>query len=127
MINELTSMLSEDESLEAPIYGCLMQGRLCPRNYFGFFAITDNNLLIAILNPLNGKKIDWYNKVPLDIKKVNIKKSIIPKQYVAKIFFKEGNPCKIRMSKALLCGDFVDQKINVEIFLNNLSKYAKKA
>lgn len=117
-------MLTGEEVLYSPIFGCLQQGGLSPYNYFGFFGLTDKELLIALLNPLNGKRIDWYNRVPLDIKAVNIHRAILPKQYVVKIKFNGGNPCKIRMSQWLLSGGFVEQEQNVTTFIERLKLYA---
>lgn len=123
MLDVLKSILNENEIFYTPFYGCLMNNPFSLSNYFGFFARTDSDLLIAILDPFNAKKIKWYTRVPLDIKKVKIHKSLIPKQYVIKMVFNQGKPCKIRMSKKLFCGDFIDQEQNVTSFLEYFTQY----
>lgn len=128
MLSSLRSSLKNGEQLHSPFYGCLLESgflKTINSNKFGFFGRTDSNLLIAILNPLNGKKIQWFNRVPLDVRNVKIHKSLIPKQYVIKIVFNEGRPCKIRVSLKLFGGDFIDQENNVMDFITFLSKYAK--
>ena len=128
MIESLTSLLADNEHLYSPFYGCLVPEGFFKTAYdlrFGFFGRTDPDLLIALLSPLNGKKIMWTIRVPLDIKEVKIKKSFIMKQYIVKLFFNEGNPCKIRFSKKLLIGDFINQNQNVTEFLYYLEQYIK--
>lgn len=123
MMSALTSMLNEGEAIYTPFYGCLMQRGFLSHNYFGFFGRTQNCLVMAILNPFDGKRIDWVNRIPLDIDRVKIHKSLIPYQYVVKIQFAVGKPCKIRMSKKLLCGDFNEQEQNVSGFLEFLALF----
>lgn len=125
MLSSLTSMLKKGEQLYTPCYGCLMAEGLFKKtfvNEFGYFGRTNSHLLIAILSPL-GNRVKWMNRVPLDIKKVKIHKSFIPKQYVIKIIFHEGRPCKIRLSLKLFGGGFVDQEYNVLNFITFLTEY----
>lgn len=125
MTSTLVSILKQDETLLEPFYGCLMQRGLSLVNYFGFFGRTNSHLLIAILNPFNAKKIDWFTRIPLDIKRVKIHKSLFSKQYIIKIVFNKGNPCKIRVSKKVFGGDFVHQEQNVSSFIEFLTQYTK--
>lgn len=126
MVSSLSSMLKNGEQLYDPFYGCLMETgffKTVNSNRFGFFGRTNSDLLIAILSPLNGKRIDWVNRVPLDVRKIRIHKSLIPKQYIIKIVFNEGNPCKIRVSLKLLGSDFIDQEENARNFMAFLNQY----
>lgn len=124
MLDSLSSLLEEGETLQAPVYGCLMERGFFPHNYFGFFGLTESQLLIAILNPFDGKRIDWVNRVPLRIRRVTIRKSLVLFQYTVKLRFLEGNPCRLRLSTKLFCGDFDDQAANVTAFLDGLRRYA---
>lgn len=95
MICSLSDLLENGEILRFPIYGTLTQRN---KHWFGFFGLTDNFLLIALLEG-SSKVISWTNRIPLDIKKVSIKKSQIPSQYKVCIEFNEGKPCNMRVSK----------------------------
>lgn len=128
MLSSLESMLKKGEQLYNPFYGCLINGgffRARNSYKYGFFGRTDSDLLIAIISPLNVKRIEWFNRVPLDVRKVRIHKSFIPNQYVIKIIFNEGNPCKIRISLKLFGGGYVHQKDNVTSFIAFLDEYMK--
>mgnify|MGYP006956126744 FL=1 len=124
MFNELGKMLCNGEKFYFPVYGMIRRKKSVSVADFGFFALTDNHLLVAVLNPFDGNKIDNYYKIPLDIKYVKIRKTPILKFSVLKIYFNSGESCKIQMSKKLLIGDFTDQEKNVENFLKFFLKYA---
>lgn len=84
-------------------------------------------MLIALINPMNVTTIDWINRVPLDIHRVDIKKTLFLKQYIIKIFFKnDSKPLKIRVSTLTKNNDFINQQNNVLCFLKYLSKYKKE-
>lgn len=96
--------------------------------------MTDNDCMLSSLesmlkkgeqlySPFNGKNIEWFNRVPLDIEKVKIHKSFIPNQYVMKIVFNEGKPIKIRISLKVFGGKFIHQKDNALNFIEFLTKY----
>lgn len=75
MTDALTALLEEGETLYSPVYGCLMERELFrAANHFGFFGRTDTHLLIAILNPFNGKRIDWTARVPLSVRKATLRR-----------------------------------------------------
>ena len=50
----------------------------------------------------SSKKIGWISRIPLDIKSVQVKKTLIPFQYKIHIEFKEGSPCDLRVSKKVV-------------------------
>ena len=95
MIQSLSDLLEGDEILKFPIYGTLLQKNA---HWFGFFGLTDTHLLVALLKG-SSKKIEWTSRVPLDVKAVKIKKSLLPFQYKVKIEFHEGLPCHLQASK----------------------------
>lgn len=68
------------------------------KRWFGFFGLTDDYLLIALLEG-GSKIISWTSRIPLDVKVVRIKKSLIPSQYKVRIEFYEGLPCNMRVLK----------------------------
>ena len=68
MMKSLFDLLEDGEKLLYPIYGTLKQKK---NNYFGYFGLTENHLLIALLQG-SSKKINWTTRIPLDLKKVNL-------------------------------------------------------
>jgi hypothetical protein len=124
----LTSMLEENEQLYNSFYGTLTTVgfyRTVADYKYGFFGRTDSHILIAILNILDGKEVEWATKIPMDIKKVKICKSILPKYHTIKIYFNDHKPIAIKMWEKLLIGDFVNQQKNVTEFLNYFKQYTK--
>lgn len=116
MMKSLTDLLEEGEILQYPIYATLMQKG---KHWFGYFGVTDEYLLIALLEG-SSQTISWTSRIPLDIKAVNVKKSLIPAQYKVKIEFNEGDPCNIRVSKKVV--GFDTQEENVTGFITYLEK-----
>lgn len=86
-------------------------------SYYGFFGFTSGHLLIALLHGVK-KEINWVSRVPLDIKTVKIRRSLIPGQYILVIKFNEGNPFKARISKWVYGIDC--QRENVGQFIDRL-------
>lgn len=95
MMKSLSDLLEDGEKLLYPIYGTLKQKK---DNYFGYFGLTENHLLIALLQG-SSKKINWTTRIPLDLKKVTIKKCLLPQQYNICIEFNEGENACLRVSK----------------------------
>ena len=95
MIQSLSALLENNEILKFPIYGTLLQKS---KHWFGFFGLTDGHLLIALLEG-SSQVLSWASRVPLDVKAVRVKKSLIPAQYKVHIEFHEGPPCNMRVSK----------------------------
>ena len=67
----------------------------------------------------SGTEVSYTIKVPLEIKKVKIRKSLFPKQYIVKIKFFEGAPCKLRVP--LKAYQIEKQKENFELFCKELT------
>ncbi len=112
MIQALTDMLENGETLMHPIYGLLVQGG---RQYYGYFGFTENFLLIALVS---GKTVTDTIRVPLDINSVKIKKNIFLNEHVIDISFNEGAPCRITAFPKVLAID--SQKENFPRFLSYL-------
>ena len=111
MMKSLVDLLEDGEKLQYPIYATLMQKS---KHWFGYFGLTDKYLLVALLEG-SSQIISWTSRIPLDLKTVNIKKSLIPAQYKIKMEFNEGNPCNIRVSKKVV--GFDTQEENVDGFI----------
>lgn len=116
MVKTLTDLLEAGETLMHPIYGILNQGNM---QYYGYFGFTEKYLLIALLS---GKQVTYTTRIPLDIKSVSIKKTLIFRQYVIDISFNEGTPCRITASPKVLT--IAAQKENLPKFLEFLSERA---
>lgn len=112
MIQALTDMLENGETLMHPIYGLLVQGG---RQYYGYFGFTEKVLLIALVS---GKTVADTIRVPLDINSVKIKKNIFLNEHVIDISFNEGAPCRITAFPKVLAID--SQKENLPKFLSYL-------
>jgi len=120
MIEALTDLLEDDETLMHPIYGLLNQGNT---QYYGYFGFTEHYLLIALVSG-TGKQITYTTRVPLDIKSIRVKQTAIFKQFVIDIAFNEGAPCRITASPKVLTID--TQKENLPSFLEHLYTIAPK-
>ena len=112
MIQALTDMLENGETLMHPIYGLLVQGG---RQYYGYFGFTEKVLLIALVS---GKTVTDTIRVPLDINAVKVKKNIFLNEHVIDISFNEGAPCRITAFPKVLAID--SQKENLPKFLSYL-------
>jgi hypothetical protein len=112
MIESLTDLSEDGETLMHSIYGVLNQGNI---QYYGFFGFTENYLLIALVS---GKQITYTTRIPLDIRSIKIKQTAVFKQFVIDIAFNDGAPCSITASPKVLMID--SQKDNLPQFLNYL-------
>lgn len=87
MTESLSALLEDGEELLYPVYGTLRQKH---NHWFVFFGLTEHCLLIALLKG-NSKEIDRTAHVPLDIKKVTVKRRILFPMCKIDIDFTEGN------------------------------------
>lgn len=120
MQQSLSDLLENGETLRYPIYGTLLQGG---QHWFGFFGLTEKCLLIVLLEG-SSQIISWTSRVPLNIKEVNIKKSLVLSQYKIHIDFTEGNPCNIRVSKKVY--GIECQEENLKGFMEEIQKEGKR-
>lgn len=117
MMESLSSMLEEGETLRFPFYGSLVKEKLA---YFGFFGLTENALLVALLGRGN-EDISSYSRIPLDIKEVHIKKTLIPTGYKITIFTNDNTFCQIQAYKKVL--NINCQAENVTAFVTYLEAF----
>lgn len=96
MMQSLSGLLENGEILRHPFYAYSKN-----HHWFGFWGLTDNYLLSALLVG-SSKKIGWTSRIPLDIKAVRVNKSIVPFQYKIRIEFHEGSPCNLRASRKVV-------------------------
>ena len=116
MMKSLTDLLEEGETLQYPIYATLMQKS---KHWFGYFGLIDKYLLAALLEG-SSQIVSWTSRIPLDLKEVKVKKSLIPAQYKIEIEFNEGNPCNIRVAKKVV--GFELHEANVGGFIKYLEQ-----
>lgn len=117
MLKSLSDLSENGETIKNPIYGTLLQGK---RHYFGYFGLTDNYLLIALLLG-DSKSVGYTSRIPLNsIRQVKLKKSLIPLQYKIYIDFDEGQPAKIQVSKKVY--GFETQEENLKLFLECINR-----
>ena len=115
MTNSLTNLLDESETLKCSFFAILLQEI---GFYSGYWGLSEENLLGAVLT-FSGKDVSYTIKVPLkEIKKVKIRKSLFPRQYIVKIKFIKGNPCKLRVP--LKAYQIENQKENFEYFCKEI-------
>ena len=114
MMESLTQLLEEGETLKYPIYGMLRQGN---SQYYGYFGLTENALVIALISGSN--VVTYTNRVALDaIRSVKIKRTKILKECHITIGFAEGVPCEIQAMPKVLTID--TQKENLPKFIECL-------
>lgn len=116
MVTSLTELLTDGETLRAPIYGTLVQGR---RQFCGFFGLTEHFLLSALLSGYS-QEVLWTCRAALDLRAVTVKKSLVPLQSVITIAFRQGPPAKIRVSQKAL--GIKGQAANLAEFIDTLQK-----
>lgn len=118
MNKTLTDLLGEDEKLLFPIYGSLCRGKDVRE---GFFAFTERNLLIALLD---GETVAETMVIPLDISSCAVSREKISRQYTVDIRFNERKPLKIKNHKKM--SDIDTQEKNFSSFLDHLSSISPK-
>lgn len=116
MIQALTDLLENGETLMHPIYGVLVQGE---RRYYGYFGLTKDFLLIALIS---GNVVTYTSRVPLDLKSVKIKKKFFFHEHVIDISFNEGAPGRIIAFPKVFNID--SQKENLSNFISYLKNKA---
>jgi hypothetical protein len=118
MNKTLTELLEEDENLLFPIYGSLCRGKDVQD---GFFAFTERNLLIALLD---GETVAETMVIPLNISSCAVSRERMSKQYTIDIRFNERRPLKIKAHKKV--ADIDTQEQNFHSFLGHLSSISPK-
>ncbi len=120
MYQVLNAELKPGETLISPIYGTLVQEQM---TYHGYFAFTEERLLVALLN---GAKFEiaWTLHTPLELACYSVKKTFVPGQRIIRIHFTQGRPCHILAPskvRGITC-----QKENLTGFLAHLDTLTTK-
>lgn len=117
MIEALSDMLQDGETLMHPIFG-YVKGAFQQFAYFGF---TENHFLIAYLS---GERVTDTMRIPLNITLVQIKKSKLLKEHTIHILFdKKGSYTICAFPKVL---KIKSQEESFPLFLEQLKSKAKK-
>ncbi len=118
MIPALSILLEIGETLKAPIYGTLLQ----KRNYtFGYLGLTENALLVSLLQG-DSQKLKGTSRILFsNIQRTKVRKSLIPLQYILRIYLTDGDMIKFRISKKVY--GFATQEENLDIFLRKMKTY----
>ena len=119
MVPALSILLEIGETLKAPIYGTLLQKK---RNYtFGYLGLSENAILVSLLQG-DSKKLKGTSRIPFtNIEKTKVRKSLVPLQYILRIYLTDGDMIKFRISKKVY--GFATQEENLDIFLNKMKTY----
>ena len=118
MVPALSALLEKGESLKAPVYGTLLQ----KRNYtFGYLGLTENALLVSLLQG-DSQKRKGDSRIPFrNIWRIKVRKSLIPLQYILRIYLTDGDMIKFRISKKVY--GFAAQGENLDLFLDKIKIY----
>ena len=118
MIPALSILLEIGETLKAPIYGTLLQ----KRNYtFGYLGLSENAILVSLLQG-DSQKLKGTSRILFsNIQRTKVRKSLIPLQYILRIYLTDGDMIKFRISKKVY--GFATQEENLDIFLRKMKTY----
>ena len=119
MIDALSEVLRDGETLLYPIFGTVKQG---PFQLFAYFAFTETHLLVAYLT--TGNIVTDVERIPLDIKSFKVRKSKILTEYKIHILFE--NKKSFEISTFLKVLKIKSQKDNLPLFLEYLKGKSKK-
>ena len=118
MIETLTDMLQDGETLMYPIFGYVKNRGFQQFAYFGF---TETHFLIAYLS---GEHVTDTVRIPLDITSVKIKKTKLLKEYTINILFNKKRSYTIFAFPKVL--KIKSQEEQFPLFLDYLESKAKK-
>lgn len=119
MIETLTELLQDGETLMHPVFGTIKQG---PFQLFAYFAFTETHFLIAYLT--SGDIVTDVERIPLDIKSVKVKKTKLLNEYKLHILFENKKAFEISTFPKVL--KIKAQKYNLPLFLDYLKTKSKK-
>ena len=85
MIETLTELLQDGETLMYPIFGTIKHG---PFQLFAYFAFTETHFLIAYLTSKD--IVTDVERIPLDIKSVKVKKTKLLNEYKLHVLFENN-------------------------------------
>lgn len=122
----LSTLLNDKECLELAFYGTLHTGVfLRPHEYYCFFGLTQNDLLVANYSPLF-RKNGFTIRIPLYINQVKIKKGLMSNKYY--LNFRLNNTeqhlfDKFKIIVKINHPKISTQKENVELFFAYIEKH----
>ena len=119
MIETLSGILQDGESLMHPIFGTVKHGSF---QLFAYFAFTETHFLIAYLT--SGDIVTDIERIPLDIKSVKVKKTKLLNEYKIHILFEDKKAFDISTFQNVL--KIKAQKDNLPLFLDYLKSKSKK-
>jgi len=119
MIKSLSALLEEGEVLHTPIFAVAEKIGQKKLRAPCFVGLTESVLLVALLN-VSATQIEWTTRVPLEMEALEVKRSLLLKQFIIKIMFSEGEEVQIRVSRKVLLGDFGNQEANLAGFVERL-------
>lgn len=118
MIEALSSMLQDNETLMHPIFGYVKNGGF---QHFAYFGFTETHFLIAYLS---GEHVTDTERIPLDITSVTIKKVKLLKEYTLNILFDKKRSYTISAFPKVL--KIKSQEENFPLFLEFVKSNAQK-
>lgn len=118
MIETLSNMLRDGETLMHPIFGYVKNGGF---QQFAYFAFTETHFLIAYLS---GEQVTDTMRIPLDIESVKINKTKLLKEYNINILFNKNREYTICAFPRVL--KIKSQEESFPMFLEHLKSKAKK-
>ncbi|WP_274421657.1 hypothetical protein [Blautia sp. XA-2221] len=118
MVPALSLLLEKGETLQAPVYCCLLQ----KRNYtFGYLGLTENAILATLLQG-DSQNLKGTSRIPFrNIQKTKVRKSLFPLQYILRIYLTDGDMIKLRISKKVY--GFATQEENLDALLTKMRTY----
>ncbi len=119
MIDSLTPLLEDGETLVAPVYGIMNRAN---EQYFGYFAIAGDCLLIALVE---GYTVVATSRMPLELSSFKMKRSLILRQYIFNLRFANGQSIKLTLSPRVFA--IASQKENAPHFAEILSSVSLTA
>ena len=126
MITSLSALLTKKEHLQLAFYGKLNVGSISrPHEYYCFFGLAENDLLIVCYSPLFHKN-GFTVRVPLHIDQLKIKKKIMREKY--SLCFRLNNAerpfGKFKIVVKSEHPKLKSQRENVAAFISYIEKYA---
>ena len=121
----LSALLNDKERLELAFYGKLQTGGFArPHEYYCFFGLAQNDLLVVNFSPLFCKN-GFAIRIPLCINQVKIKKGLIGNKYYFNFRLNNTETSPLEKFKIVVNinhSKINTQKENVELFLAYIEK-----
>ena len=122
MVQALTALLDKGEVLTMPFYGTIAFIDREWVNYLAFMGVAGEDLLVAVLHPLDKGMISRTMRRSLVESRALVRRLWVSRQYAVKLTFADGEQYHIRFTTRISDGDFVEQEANTAAFLQLLQK-----